>query len=322
METERLASTLAPLLQATKVAHRTNACPRCQSTSCQRIPYAPILAENSLYVAECARCQLRFTVPTVIDDWSEFYGDHYAPYRKRLKQHRKEARARWLSDKLGPWLAGRLAPTRFPLPFGNGRALEIGCGAGSDLRRMVDLGWEVTGLEPSSSAAEKASRWSGASVLVDFFPSSRLSHRSFQLIVAQQVIEHLDSLDTMGAEIARLLAPGGRLFISVPNCDSWSARQFGPGWIGWDLPRHRTHFTRQTLARWAQEAGLVVDSVKTQSHAHWISQSASQTKAPKKPSIFARRTWASLANRYTAWTDQGDSLLLWARKPAIVEETV
>lgn len=304
-----------------KSQNRSRACPRCHSTSSERVDHATIFAEESPYVAECARCRLRYTVSTTIENWDEFYDDGYAPYQKRLKHHRGEIRARWLAERIGPWLAERLAPTRFPLPFGNGRSLEIGCGAGSDLRRMVDLGWEATGMEPNPSAAEKASLWSDAPILVDLFPSPRLHNESFQLIVAQHVIEHLDSIDRIGNEFARLLAPGGRLIISVPNSECWSARMFGPAWIGWDVPRHRTHFTRQTLARWAREAGLIVDSISTKSHANWISQSASRLNASGRPSLFTRRRWASLANRYTAWIDQGDSLLLWARKPAITTAT-
>ncbi len=147
--------------------------------------HATIFAEKSPYVAECAHCLLRFTVPITAEDWGEFYHDNYAPYQKQLKHHREETRARWISERVGPWLAAKLVPTRFPLPFGNGRSLEIGCGAGSDLRRMVDLGWDVTGLEPNPSAAEKARRWSGASVIVDLFPSTCLRDESFQLIVVR-----------------------------------------------------------------------------------------------------------------------------------------
>lgn len=181
---------------------------------------------------------------------------------------------------------------------------------------MMDLGWHATGIEPNKVAAERAVRWSGAEVMVDHFPSKRLASESFDLVSSQQVLEHLPSPAEAGREMARLLAPGGRLFISVPNSGGWSARQFGTGWIGWDVPRHQTHFTVRSLARWAIDAGLQVESIRAKPHVSWIQQSARRSP-PGWVNQWARTRWgASMLARFTGWIGQGDSLLLWARKPS------
>ena len=56
----------------------------------------------------------------------------------------------------------------------------------------------------------------------------------------------------------RLRRGGGRVLISVPNASSYQASIFDEDWIGWDIPRHLWHFSRETLMRIVAEAGLRV----------------------------------------------------------------
>lgn len=47
-----------------------------------------------------------------------------------------------------------------------GRILDVGCGAGRDLRRFMDDGFEAVGVDPSEKLAAIASEFSGCKVLV------------------------------------------------------------------------------------------------------------------------------------------------------------
>lgn len=265
------------------------------------------------WVLECSSCRLRFSsvLGSLTEDaysWNELYGDDYLPYHKTPK---RESSSSWPGRLLFDWM-GRCFGESLPRPFGTGRSLEIGCASGSDLRRLVDLGWCATGIEPHHQAAERARRWSGARVLEASFPAKGLRSGSFDLIVAQQVLEHLNDPMRAGREMARLLRPGGLAYITVPNSESWGAKTFGAEWVGWDVPRHRTHFTKESLARWSRDSGLAVERMATLKRAGWIRQSARRGKG-RKSACLSSRWGASLYARLGAWSGCGESLLLLAR---------
>jgi len=75
----------------------------------------------------------------------------------------------------------------------------------------------------------------------------------FDVIMAHCVLEHVQEPVATLRALARLLAPGGRLYLLVPD---WTAN------IG-DLlvAEHTNHFTTPSLRRAAQEAGLHVDAI-------------------------------------------------------------
>jgi SAM-dependent methyltransferase len=72
------------------------------------------------------------------------------------------------------------------------------------------------------------------------------------------VLEHLPSPRAGLSQIRQWLRPGGHLFLSVPNLESWDARLFGSRWIGWDAPRHFWLFPRAVLERLFAETGFEV----------------------------------------------------------------
>ena len=183
---------------------------------------------------------------------------------------------------------------RFARPFldaytpplhGGRRLLDVGCGVGDYLDRMRRLGWTVLGIERSSRAAQIARSHFGAPVLAADFPRVDLAKYSFDLVTAWQVLEHLDRPRLALARIAELLAPDGRLMLTVPNSTGWAAKLFGPAWIGWDAPRHVTHFTAETLRRMLEGAGFTVLHLGTLSQSGWVRHSAARALANPHPCV-------------------------------------
>ena len=127
------------------------------------------------------------------------------------------------------------------------RILDAGCGSG---RNMIELRRHgtVTGVELSEASVEIArSRGAGevvaGSVLEMPFPDA-----SFDFAVSLDVIEHLE--DDLGAlrELRRVIAPGGRLLLTVPAYQ-WL-------WSGHDeINHHHRRYTRRSLKRVAEAAG-------------------------------------------------------------------
>ena len=110
----------------------------------------------------------------------------------------------------------RLHMKRF-LPPSYSHVLEIGCGEGS-FRQNLNPVCDYTGIEPARAAAEVASR-SLTRVLVGTYEqaSSELEGQRFDLIICNDVIEHMPDHDWFLEDVKNHLAPEGFLVGSVPN---------------------------------------------------------------------------------------------------------
>ena len=100
-----------------------------------------------------------------------------------------------------------------------GKVLEIGAGAGHFLKRVSPGRFHpcnVTALEYNSRSVEALGTLGYNAVLGDFrdlLPADS----EFRAIFMFQVLEHLDQVPRTFTRLRDLLAPGGDLFIAVPN---------------------------------------------------------------------------------------------------------
>jgi SAM-dependent methyltransferase len=69
------------------------------------------------------------------------------------------------------------------------------------------------------------------------------------------VLEHLPDPRKTLLECHRILRPGGRIVIAVPNFSSLQARLGGSGWFHLDLPRHLYHFPAMALHQLLNDCG-------------------------------------------------------------------
>lgn len=99
---------------------------------------------------------------------------------------------------------------RVTAPPPGATVLDFGCGSGKLLDALQACGWTTWGIEP---ALDHAFRRHGRLAAVPGEPT-------FDLIVANHVLEHV--IDPLGLlrQFARASHPGGYLFISVPRFDT------------------------------------------------------------------------------------------------------
>lgn len=98
------------------------------------------------------------------------------------------------------------------------RILDVGTGAGTNLRMLRELGFDaVVGIEPSPGAVDHC-RVKGLTGLhrgdIRTLP---FRDESFDLVLATDVLEHVLEDDVAATELFRVLRPGGVAVITVPT---------------------------------------------------------------------------------------------------------
>jgi SAM-dependent methyltransferase len=171
------------------------------------------------------------------------------------------------AERLGPLVRrfkafAERAKLRAYRPFlgEGGRVLDVGCADGellAALRRASGLALRLEGVEFAPAAIAGAER-RGITVHRGRIEEVSLPADAFDVVIMNQLIEHVTDPHEVLCTLAGTLRPGGHLFVETPNLDSLDARLFRRRyWGGYHLPRHFHLFDRQTLPRLARRAGLV-----------------------------------------------------------------
>ena len=105
------------------------------------------------------------------------------------------------------------------LPAG-GRVLDVGCGTGEQVRHCGELGFRVTGIEPSASMRAVAQRLNpGVPILDGTITRLPFQQDTFDGVLAMEVLRYLHPIDIHASyrEILRVLKPGGVAFFTMVN---------------------------------------------------------------------------------------------------------
>ena len=142
-----------------------------------------------------------------------------------------------------------------------GRLLDIGAGTGFFAGHMQQSGWEVTALEPDSSARQTAFELYGlkAEPAGSLFS---LPDKSFDVITMWHVLEHVHELHEYLDKCRTLLKPGGTLIIAVPNYTSADADRYQQFWAAYDVPRHLYHFSPLSMKKLVERHFMEVKKMK------------------------------------------------------------
>jgi len=205
---------------------------------------------DGFHIVECTGCGLVYVGedPATIDfgklyDESYYTGSQagvFADYVGQAPARRAAARRRLFTLR-------RLKP--------GGRLLDVGCAAGFFLVE-AQAHYAARGVELSEFSSRFAREQFGLDVVTGTLHDAAFEAGSFDLVTLWDVIEHVSDPAAVLAEVARVLAPAGRVVLTTGDIGSAYARQRGARWHLMTPPWHLYFFSRATLARLAARAGL------------------------------------------------------------------
>ena len=233
-------------------------CPVCEETYFKDFLEVTdyMITKEKFKIVECDSCGFHFTNPIPEADKigeyykSEAYVSHSSNKKGLINYLYNKVREITLKEKV-KWVLNET----------DGKALlDIGSGTGHFLKAVNENGFKGIGLEPDAEARDFAHknnhvRSSSQEELYN------IEDRSFDVITMWHVLEHVYDLRKDLQKIHDILKSGGKLFIAVPNMNSYDARFYKEFWAAYDVPRHLYHFKQNDISRLLLDFGFDLKKV-------------------------------------------------------------
>jgi len=157
----------------------------------------------------------------------------------------------------------------FLAPSGDERALDVGTGAGTLARALAPLVREVVGVDVVPELLERARRDAPANVTFVEGDATTLPFEpgSFDLSCSRRTLHHIARPELAVAELARVTAPGGRVFVDdqIAPVDPLAALDLDRFERARD-PSHTRTLPDIDLRHLFEANGLVLQQTRFQTH--------------------------------------------------------
>ncbi len=138
------------------------------------------------------------------------------------------------------------------------RALDVGCGAGSLVSYLRKRNLDAYGMDTSRDAIAIA-KYAGVpegNLYLGKLEELDIPTGFFDVATAFHVLEHVTAPAGFVRAVARVLKPGGRFIVRVPDISSLEARIGRSDWLLYDYPYHVAHYTSQALRKVLETNGF------------------------------------------------------------------
>ena len=159
--------------------------------------------------------------------------------------------------------------------------LDVGCGGGLLSEALAQAGAKVTAIDLAPNLL-KVARLHGleSGIKVDYreMPVEALAEQapaSFDAITCMEMLEHVPEPASIIEACAKLLKPGGRLFLSTLNRTpaAFALAIVGAEYVARVLPKgthqYRDFIKPSELAKWLREAGFELEDVSGLMYEPW-----------------------------------------------------
>jgi len=211
-------------------------------------------SQEDFQIQKCNRCNFHLTNPrpdrSSIGKYylSEDYISHTGTSRSIFDFIYLKARETALN-----WKKEIISKKKYP-----GTLLDFGSGTGEFLQSMSKAGWNVSGVEPSELARNKANQLLQATKVTE---TLHLASSSQDVITLWHVLEHLHDINSTMTKLKSVLKKDGLIFVAVPNLESADAYKYRQYWAAYDVPRHLWHFSKSTMRALLQKNGFKLEEI-------------------------------------------------------------
>lgn len=214
-------------------------------------------------LVQCMSCNHMMTSPRLgEEDLGELYGTYYP--RKQIRTQdlvMAASRVTGLAARLRRWWEGTDNQGQYLVKAGQ-TVLDVGCGSGLSLLEANALGGQAYGIEADPNVHRIAEEL-GLRIAIGSLHDNPFPNVSFDLIVLNQVIEHIPEPSLALEAIHKRLKPGGKVVLAFPNRSALSRRIARERWIHWHIPYHLHHFDYLRFRKMAERVGYRVVSSRT-----------------------------------------------------------
>ena len=216
------------------------------------------LEKDHMRLVRCGACDLVYVSPTFDEaHYVEVYASQeYQDIVRDLGIKSHDYRV----ERFGRERVGLMARhLTMPVP----RYLDVGCSTGFVVEAARDAGWQAVGTDLNPSAVEFG-QGRGLDLRTVALDDAGFADGSFDAVSLFDVLEHLIDPSATLRACTRLLAPGGIVFLYVPNYDSASRLLMGRNAHFIWPTHHLNYYTPATIRDLMTRQGLDTVYVATE----------------------------------------------------------
>ena len=213
--------------------------------------------EPNLYsIKECKECGHYCTSPRIKNkNLDNLYGTFYPRKNIDLKSIVQEAQnQRYKFSRFLRWLKDNNNQGQF-YSKKDDLFLDIVCGSGLSLLEAENPGAKSFGLEADPNV-KIIGKILNLNIFQGSLKDSTFKDIKFDLIIMNQIIEHIPEPDILLKKLTTKLTQNGLIIISFPNVNSFWKFLFKEKLINWHVPYHLHHFKGKNFERLLNKCGF------------------------------------------------------------------
>lgn len=222
---------------------------------CGAVKHDLLFNKDGFHHVKCSACGFIFVNPSACDQYRDhFFKEVYQSWTEVLLSPEQEA-IDTIKFEYGLEFIEALCP-------GKGKLVDIGAGSGLFLKVAREHGWEVSGVEFNDKSVENI-RKLGIEVFDRPLEDEIYPAGSVDVVAIWEVLEHINDPNQFLQQIRDILAPGGLLFICVPNIHALVTRLLHEKARTFGGHTHVNFFSMQSLSALLARNGFSVLSTDT-----------------------------------------------------------